>query len=142
MSLSEDRREVVATGARIVVVDTHHDRRQLMSYVLALGSDKQASVTYADSAETAVAAVERVGADAALIEIQLPVSDGLETVERLRSAYPDLRIVVCSFHSDAGTIASVLALGADEYLKKPLRPAELYRSLRAPAAHPSSTVSS
>lgn len=142
MSIPSEQRDGAPAGARIVVVDTHHDRRQLMSYVLALGSDKQAIVTYAEGPESAVAAVERVAADAALVEVQIPIADGLETVAALRNASPDLRIVVCSFHAEAATVASALALGADDYLKKPLRPVELYQSLRSPALHPGSKVSS
>lgn len=122
-----------AAETRIVVVDTHHDRRQLMRYVLDLGSSKQAAVTFADGPETAVAAVERLEAHAALVEVQLPVADGLETVRQLRQAVPKLRIVVCSFFGDPATVAMALSLGADDYLKKPLRPVELYQSLKAPA---------
>jgi DNA-binding NarL/FixJ family response regulator len=121
-----------AAEARIVVVDTHHDRRQLMRYVLDLGSTHEASVSFADGPESAVATVERVGADAALVEIQMPVGEGLETVRRLRETTPDLRIVVCSFHKDPTTVEAALAMGADDYLHKPLRPTELYQSLRQP----------
>ncbi|MCU4186260.1 response regulator [Acidiferrimicrobium sp. IK] len=123
-----------AAETRIVVVDTHHDRRQLMRYVLDLGSGQHASVSFADGPDSAVAAVERVDAHAALVEVQLPLEDGLETVRRLREAAPKLRIVVCSFRSDPPTVAMALSLGADDYLRKPLRPVELYQSLQAPAA--------
>ena len=123
-----------AAEARIVVVDTHHDRRQLMRYVLDLGSRHEASVSFADGPESAVATVERVGADAALVEIQMPVAEGLETVRRLREATPHLRIVVCSFRKDPTTVEAALAMGADEYLHKPLRPTELYQSLRLAGA--------
>ncbi len=123
-----------AAETRIVVVDTHHDRRQLMRYVLELGSRGRASVAFAEGPDSAVGAVERLDADAVLVEVQIPVAHGLETVRRLREAAPELRIVVCSFHTDAPTMATALSLGADAYLKKPLRPTELYHALRKPTA--------
>lgn len=67
-----------------------------------------------------------------LIEIQLPVTQGLDTISSLRYDYPALRIIVCSFHCDQATKSAALARGADAYLLKPLSPRHLRPLLRSP----------
>jgi two-component system, chemotaxis family, chemotaxis protein CheY len=103
---------------RVVVVDGRHDRRQLMSYVL----EQAGGVTvvgYADGPVTAVEAVGRLGATAVVVEIVLPVSQGLDTISALRDDFPNLTIVVCSFHASTTTKQAALERGADAYLAKP-----------------------
>jgi len=127
---------------RVVVVDGHQDRRQLMGHVVKQAGHNMTVVGYADGPATAVDAVQRLGANAALVEIQLPVAQGLDTVSALSAAYPDLRIIVCSFHQSATTKRDALERGADAYLVKPVSPRDLHACLRSPrlvagaGAHP------
>ena len=66
-------------------------------------------------------------ADAVLVEIQMPVTLGLATIGALRERFPDLRIIVCSFHNDSATRQAARMHGADGYLAKPLDRASLVR---------------
>lgn len=118
--------EAAPTPVRVVVIDDRQDRRQIMRHVVEL-SDKSVSVVgFADSCDTAVQAVDRLDANAVLLEIQLPISEGLAAISALRDDRPGLRIVVCSFHNDSQTREAALARGADAYLTKPLSPRDLY----------------
>jgi DNA-binding NarL/FixJ family response regulator len=116
---------------RVVVIDDRHDRRQLMSFVVEQAGDDVSVVGYADGPVSAVEAVDRLNANAAVVEIQLPISQGLDTISTLRDDFPALRILVCSFHHDPTTKRAALARGADAYLVKPLSPRELHRLLRS-----------
>ena len=116
---------------RVVMVDDRHDRRQLMSYVVEQAGDDVTVVGHADGPVSAVEAVGRLKANAVVIEIQLPVTQGLDTISALRDDFPDLRIVVCSFHHDATTKRAALARGADAYLVKPISPRDLHQLLRS-----------
>jgi DNA-binding NarL/FixJ family response regulator len=111
---------------RVVVIDGRPDRRQLMSYVVEQ-ADHVTVVGYADGPVSALEAVDRLGANAVVLEIQLPVAQGLDTISALRDDFPALAIIVCSFHADATTRREALARGADAYLLKPLS----LRDLRA-----------
>jgi DNA-binding NarL/FixJ family response regulator len=117
---------------RVVVIDGRHDRRELMRYVVEQGGPDVSVVGYADGQASAVEAVNRLTANAVLLEIQLPVAEGLDTISRLRHNYPALRIIVCSFHQDPNTKRAALARGADAYLIKPLSPRDLHALLRSP----------
>ena len=72
-----------------------------MSYVIEQAGDDVSVVGYADGPVSAVDAVGRLNANVVVLEIQLPVTQGLDTISALRDDFPALRIVVCSFHQDA-----------------------------------------
>ena len=88
-------------------------------------------VGYADGPVSAVEVVDRLKANAAVVEIQLPISQGLDTISTLRDDFQALRIIVCSFHHDPATKRAALARGADAYLVKPLSPRDLHQLLRS-----------
>jgi DNA-binding NarL/FixJ family response regulator len=123
----------VDLDVRVVVIDDRHDRRQLMSYVVEQAGDDVSVVGYADGPASAVEAVGRLNANAVVVEIQLPIPQGLETISALRDDFPELRLLVCSFHHDLATKQAALARGADAYLVKPLSPRDLHRLLRSAA---------
>jgi DNA-binding response OmpR family regulator len=110
--------------ARVVVIDDRHDRRQLMSHVLEQAGDVTV-VGYADGPSNAVEAVGRLQANAVVLEIQLPVTQGLDTISALRDGFPALEIIVCSFRADSTTRQAALDRGANAYLAKPLGLREL-----------------
>lgn len=97
-----------------------------MGYVLEQVDDAVV-VGYADGPVGALEAVERLRADAVVIEIQIPVTQGLDTIGALRDDFPDLTIIVCSFHASTATKEAALDRGADAYLAKPVS----LRDLRA-----------
>jgi DNA-binding NarL/FixJ family response regulator len=120
-------------SVRVVIVDDRFERRQLMSHVIGLGGDEFSVVGYAEDAAGAAEAVDRLDASAVVVEIQIPVAVGLETIAALRHGHPELRIVVCSFHDTKATREQALALGADGYVTKPFSPRDVYSLLVAPA---------
>ena len=122
---------------RVVVIDDRHDRRQLMSYVL----DQAEGVTvvgYADGPVSALEAVQRLRATSVVLEILLPLTQGLDTISALRDDFPSLTIIVCSFDASATTKQAALDRGADAYLPKPPSLRDLRAVLRsAPRVAPS-----
>lgn len=130
-TVSFDPRVDSAVTLRVVVIDHRHDRRQLMRQVVQLGGDDVEVVGFAEDAATAVETVGRLEATAVILEIQLPLAVGLETIAALHEAYPTLRIVVCTFHRDEATQLEALARGATAYLIKPLSPRDIYPKLTA-----------
>ena len=114
---------------RLVVIDGHDDRRQLMTHIVEQVGDVLV-VGYADGPVSAVEAVDRLQAHAVLIEIQLPLTQGLDTISALRDDYPALAILVCSFHATTATKRAALDCGADAYLVKPVSLQDLRAVLR------------
>ena len=117
---------------RLVMIDGFDDRRQLMTYVLEQAGDVLV-VGHADGPVGAVEAVDRLQANAVLLEIQLPLTQGLDTISALREDHPSLAIIVCSFHATAAAKRAALVRGADAYLVKPVSLRDLRAVLRRSA---------
>lgn len=109
---------------RVVLVDPRQERRAITS-LLVERCPQLSAVGLAGSLAEAETRIRAEQADIAIVEIQLPVTEGLVTIGALRELFPDLRIVVCSFHDDAATRDAARRHGADGYLTKPFRVEEL-----------------
>jgi CheY-like chemotaxis protein len=105
---------------RVMLVDARPERRELIRHLVESTGLAGLNVGEASSAAEAVELLDRADRDVAVVEIQMPVQEGLETVAALRRRSPDLRIVVCSFHRDSATKELALDRGADVYLDKPV----------------------
>ncbi|MHB8464050.1 MAG: response regulator transcription factor [Acidimicrobiales bacterium] len=104
---------------RVVLIDAREERRAITSKLVER-CPGLAVVGLAASLVEAEAQIREEHADVALVEIQMPVPQGLETIGALRAGFPELRILVCSFHNDAATRDAAKTRGADGYLTKPL----------------------
>ena len=79
----------------------------------------------------AILAVESCTVRAVVTDLQLPVMDGFELIEKIRerSTQAALPIVVTSGDSDPGNFDRLRLLGADAYFVKPYSPAAVRRTL-------------
>jgi CheY-like chemotaxis protein len=79
----------------------------------------------------AVELAERLSPDAVVMDIEMPVLDGVEATRRLRAATPDLPIVAVSGHDYEERVLEIRQAGADDYVRKARMAAELPRVLAA-----------
>lgn len=88
-------------------------------------------IAEADSADSAMAATRRHVPEVAILDISLgPASSGLQLIQGLLAALPDLKIVVVSMHDDVGLVLRALELGAHGYVTKGSAAEELLPALR------------
>lgn len=113
----------------MVVIDARPERRQLVRHLVESTGLAAAEIGEAADAAEAVELL-REDRDVAVVEIQMPISQGLETIAALRTRSSGLRIVVCSFQGDPAVKESALAQGADAYLDKPVSAFSLKSVLR------------
>jgi len=66
-----------------------------------------------------------------ILDITMPHMSGLETLEQIRSQYPDVKTILLSVHADPPMIQSAVTLGADGYLLKNARASEIVAAIRA-----------
>ncbi|HEX3885760.1 MAG TPA: PAS-domain containing protein [Stellaceae bacterium] len=90
-----------------------------------------------ENGEEAVAAVRTGDYDVVLMDVQMPVLDGIEATRLIRALEPPrstVPIIAVTAHAMAGAREQYLASGMDGYLSKPLDPSALLRALDACAA--------
>ncbi len=66
-----------------------------------------------------------------VLDINMPKLGGLETLERLRSGHPDVKVILLSVHGDSPFVRSAVSLGADGYVLKNGRASEVLSAVRA-----------
>jgi two-component system response regulator MprA len=115
-------------GGRVLVVDDDHDVRD--SLVRALRYAGYGVRAAADGAE-ALASLSRSPADLVVLDVLMPMVDGLEACRRLRVQGDATPILVLTARGTVDDRVTGLAAGADDYLVKPFALAELLARVRA-----------
>jgi DNA-binding NarL/FixJ family response regulator len=120
-----ERPPLLDTSLRVALVDSRPERRQVMRHVVEGGVTGAVVVVEADTADDAIAGIGAHDVEIVVVEIQMPVDDGIRTVTALRQHYPELGIIVCSFRSDPEIQSQARQQGADRYFCKPVGRSEL-----------------
>ena len=108
--------------ARVLVVDDDPTVAEVVrSYLVHAGFD----VEQAADGPTALAVAARTRPDLVVLDLMLPGLSGLEVCERLRSARPDVAVVMLTALGEESDRVVGLESGADDYLVKPFSPREL-----------------
>jgi DNA-binding NtrC family response regulator len=107
---------------RILVVDD--EEIVLRSCVRILSGGDYAVDTAADGAE-ALRKVDAAPYDVVVLDIMMPKLDGIEVLQRIKEAHPDLEVVMVTGLSQIDTAVRAMKLGAFDYLPKPFDPDEL-----------------
>src|SRR4051794_3331551 len=75
-------------------------------------------------------AAARLGPDVVVLDVSMPVLNGIETARRLRKAGSTARIVFLTMHEDADYVRGALGAGAQGYVVKSRLAADLAVALR------------
>jgi DNA-binding NarL/FixJ family response regulator len=117
---------------RVVVAEDHAMVRSGLVELLSVADDIDVVGT-AGNGEEALGAVEELSPDVVLMDLSMPVLDGIEATKRLSEAPDAPRVVVLTSFSDRDRILGALDAGAVGYLLKDAEPEELVRGVRAAA---------
>lgn len=105
------------TPKHILIVDDHPIVRQGIQSLLAEESDL-AITAEAESAPEALETLRRSSVDAAIIDITLKGTDGLELTKSIRSEFASLPILIMSMHDESLYAERALRSGANGYIMK------------------------
>lgn len=117
----------------ILLADDHHLVRAGLAGLLDSAGDLQVIGQAADGREAVELAAE-LAPDVILMDLSMPVLDGVEATRRLLTADPAAKVVVLTSFSDQPRVAEALAAGAVGYLLKDCEPRDLLAAVRAAAA--------
>jgi two-component system response regulator HydG len=109
--------------ARILVVE---DDPEAASFIIqVLGVRGNCDVTHTADPVAALLRASTESWDLVLTDVEMPGMTGIELLESLRQVAPDLPVAIMTAHASVGNAIGALRSRADEFLEKPLRPAQL-----------------
>ncbi len=112
--------------ARVLVVDDEPDVADALRLHLALRGHEASAVL---NGRDAIRAVETEHPQVILLDILMPAMNGLETLRRIREIDPKVRIIIVTAVADEELGRRALALGASDFITKPVDLAYLEFSL-------------
>ncbi len=116
----------------VLLVDDHPMVRAGLAALIDATSDLEVVGQAHDGAQ-AVELAAKVLPDVVLMDLSMPVMDGIEATRRMLASIPGTKIVILTSFSDAGKVTDALAAGAIGYLLKDSEPEQLLAGVRAAA---------
>ena len=117
---------------RVLVVDDHQLVRAGLITLLEAAADIQVAGEAADGRQ-ALEATKAASPDVVLMDLSMPVLDGVAATRLLLAELPRTRVVALTSFSDRQRVTDVLAAGATGYVLKDSRPDDLLAAVRAAA---------
>ena len=111
----------------LLLVEDNPDDRRLIQAQLRAVERPHFSVLVAETLADAEAQADTDGIDAILLDLYLPDSRGLATVERLAAVVPHLPLIVLTGRADEATGLGAIDRGGDDYLTKDQLDSEMLR---------------
>jgi DNA-binding NarL/FixJ family response regulator len=117
---------------RLLLVDDQSLFREGLRTLLSLHEDLQV-VGEAANGQEALAAADALRPDVVLMDLRMPVLDGVAATRRLREALPGIRVIVVTTFDDDELVFDGLRAGAVGYLLKDVSSDKLVEAIRAAA---------
>ncbi len=118
---------------RVVIVDDHPVVRRGLRALLETLENVDV-VGEATDGSLAVREVQITRPDVALMDVQMPVMDGIEATRRIRESCPEVAVLILTMLDDDATVFTAMQAGARGYLLKGADQDEIARGLRAVVA--------
>ena len=68
--------------------------------------------------------------DAVLLDIQMPIMDGINTLPEIKKMYPEIKVIMLTMHNDHSMISKLMELGANSYLTKNSDSEIIYQAIK------------
>lgn len=88
-------------------------------------------VGHAVNGQLGLEMVEELKPDLIILDITMPIMDGLETAKNLFAKNPDIKVIMLSAMGDADLIAEAKSIGIKHFLTKPFKPEEMLAAINS-----------
>ncbi|MDR0570155.1 MAG: response regulator [Clostridiales Family XIII bacterium] len=115
--------------AKILIVDDAAFMRMMVKDNL-----KKAGYTdfiEAGNGEEALAIFNEQNPDMVLLDITMPVKDGIETLTAIKQKNPQAKVVMCSAMGQESMVVEAIKLGALDFIVKPFKPERLVQTVKS-----------
>jgi CheY-like chemotaxis protein len=114
------------SGSILLVDDEAHIRKFISLLLRHLGVSR---IMEAPNGSEALEVYKRESPDLVMLDVNMPIMDGIETLRALKALNPDAVVVMLTSLANRQTIDEAVALGAANYIRKDAPPEEIGRAL-------------
>ncbi|AOZ93229.1 response regulator [Paenibacillus crassostreae] len=125
-----DIRELGQGSIKVLLVDDHQLFREGLKRILNMEDDMEVIGECGDGIQVLEFCNENKP-DVVLMDINMPVENGVEATEKLRELFPDIKVIILSIHDDESYVFETLRKGANGYLLKDMEAESLINAIRS-----------
>jgi DNA-binding NarL/FixJ family response regulator len=118
------------TGAiKVAIADDHTLFRAGVRTALSIKKDVEL-IAEADNGMQLLNLLKHLEPDVILLDIQMPIMDGIQTLPEIRKLYPHVKVIILSMHNDQSMISKLMEIGANSYLTKNSDSETIYQAIK------------
>jgi DNA-binding NarL/FixJ family response regulator len=114
---------------KVIIADDHVLFRQGVKSALSVKKDVEL-IAEADNGMQLLNLLKHMEPDVILLDIQMPIMDGISTLPEIRKLYPQVKVIILSMHNDHSMISKLMEIGANSYLTKNSDSENIYNAIK------------
>ena len=114
---------------KVAIADDHALFRAGVKTALSSKKDIEL-IAEADNGMQLLHLLRHIEPDVILLDIQMPIMDGIQTLPEIRKLRPEAKVIILSMHNDHSMISKLMEIGANSYLTKNSDSETIYQAIR------------
>lgn len=114
---------------KVAIADDHVLFRAGVKTALSIHKDIK-MIAEADNGMQLLTVLKHVQPDVILLDIQMPIMDGIHTLPEIKNLYPNIKVIMLTMHNDHSMISRLMELGANSYLTKNSDSEVIYQAIK------------
>jgi DNA-binding NarL/FixJ family response regulator len=114
---------------KVIIADDHALFRAGVKTALSIKKDVEL-IAEADNGMQLLNLLKHMEPDVILLDIQMPIMDGIATLPEIRKLYPHVKVIILSMHNDHSMISKLMEIGANSYLTKNTDSENIYNAIK------------
>ncbi|HEY5586856.1 MAG TPA: response regulator [Ruminiclostridium sp.] len=114
---------------KVLIVDDEYLLRQLIRNTIDWNSLGFEIIAEAEDGEQALEVIEETMPQLAIVDINIPLLNGLELSKSIRKNYPEIRIIILTGYGEFEYAKEAISLGVSNYILKPINKEELEKAI-------------
>lgn len=114
---------------KVTIADDHALFRAGVRTALSAKKDVEL-IAEADNGMQLLNLLRHIEPDVILLDIQMPIMDGIQTLPEIRKIRPEAKVIILSMHNDHSMISKLMEIGANSYLTKNSDSETIYQAIK------------
>lgn len=120
-------------NVKLIIADDHQLFREGVKRIINMEDDMEVIGECGDGIQV-IELCNQITPDVVLMDINMPVENGVVATEQLKNIFPDIKVIILSIHDDESYVFETLRKGASGYLLKDMEAESLINAIRSVVA--------